>query len=103
MFALAIPTGLRISELTGLTVADVHLGPGPRVHCVGKGRKERRTPPLPATVGVFRWDPCATVDDRAWISERAGIPSDPLFATSTGRPAGRDAVERRIHRPRSEP
>ena len=28
MFALAIQTGLRISELTGLSVADVHLGNG---------------------------------------------------------------------------
>jgi integrase/recombinase XerD len=53
MFALAIQTGLRISELTSLTVADVHLGNGPHVHCVGKGRKERRTPLLPATVAVL--------------------------------------------------
>jgi len=86
MFALAIQTGLRISELTGLTIADVHLGNGPHVHCIGKGRKERRTPLLPATVRVLK----------AWISERAGDPNDPLFATSTGRPLSRDAVERRI-------
>ena len=44
MFALAIQTGLRISELTGLTIADVHLGNGPHVHCIGKGRKERVVP-----------------------------------------------------------
>lgn len=87
MFALAIQTGLRISELTGLKTADVHLGTGSHVHCTGKGRKERRTPLLPATVSVLK----------AWISERAGDPSDPLFATSTGRPLSRDAVERRIH------
>jgi integrase/recombinase XerD len=91
MFALAIQTGLRISELTGLTVGDVELGRGAHVHCVGKGRKERRTPLLPTTVAVLR----------AWISERAadaaGSPGDPLFATSTGRPLSRDAVERRIH------
>ncbi len=87
MFALAIQTGLRISELIGLTVADIHLGVGPHVHCLGKGRKERRTPLLPATVTVLR----------AWIRERDGQPVDPLFATSTGRPLSRDAVERRIH------
>lgn len=86
MFALAIQTGLRISELIGLTVADIHLGPGPHVHCVGKGRKERRTPLLASTVTVLR----------SWIGERAGDPGDPLFATSTGRPLSRDAVERRI-------
>jgi len=55
MFAPVIQTGLRISELIGLTVADIHLGPGPHVHCVGKGRKERRTPLLAATVTVLRF------------------------------------------------
>jgi site-specific recombinase XerD len=87
MFTLAIQTGLRISELTGLTVADVHLGSGPNVHCVGKGRKERRTPLLPGTVTVLG----------AWVSERDTDPGEPLFATATGRPLSRDAVERRIH------
>jgi site-specific recombinase XerC len=32
-----VQTGLRISELTGLTRADVHLGPGAHVACHGKG------------------------------------------------------------------
>ena len=87
MFALAIQTGLRISELIGLTISDVHLGNGPHVHCVGKGRKERRTPLLPATARVLR----------EWISERTGTPDAPLFATSSGQPLSRDAIERRIH------
>ena len=33
---------------------------------------------------------------RAWTRERAGQPDDPLFATSTGRPLTRDALERRL-------
>src|SRR4029453_16529076 len=41
LLLLAIQTGLRISELTGLTIADVSLGAGAHVHCLGKGRKER--------------------------------------------------------------
>lgn len=86
LFTLAIQTGLRVSELTGLRVVDVHLGAGPHVHCIGKGRKERRTPLLPATVAVMN----------AWIRERGGQSDAPLFATSTGRPLSRDAVERRI-------
>ncbi|HET6626364.1 MAG TPA: tyrosine-type recombinase/integrase [Nocardioidaceae bacterium] len=86
MFALAIQTGLRVSELIGLTMADIHLGIGPHVHCVGKGRKERRTPLLTTTVSLMR----------AWLKERNGHSSAPLFATSTGRPLSRDAVERRI-------
>jgi len=60
MFALAIQTGLRVSELIGLTMADIHLGIGPHVHCVGKGRKERRTPLLTTTVSLMR----------AWLKER---------------------------------
>lgn len=36
---LAIHTGLRVSELTGLARGDVHLGTGPHVRCHGKGRR----------------------------------------------------------------
>jgi integrase/recombinase XerD len=34
-------TGLRVSEVIGLTNADVHLGTGPHLRAWGKGRKER--------------------------------------------------------------
>jgi site-specific recombinase XerD len=77
MVVLAVQTGLRISELAGLTVADVVLGTGANVHTVGKGRKERRTPLVPLTVSVLR----------TWLTERRGSPPEPLFPTSTGRPS----------------
>jgi len=83
MLALAVQTGLRVSELTALTRADVHLGPGPHVRCVGKGRKERCTP---ITTQVAR-------ALRAWLDERGGEPADPVFPTSRGQPLSRDAVE----------
>lgn len=87
LFSLAIQTGLRISELIGLTVADIHTGTGAHVHCLGKGRKERRTPLLPGTVTIMQ----------AWITERAAATeTDPLFATTTGRALSRDAIEARI-------
>ena len=86
LIALAIQTGLRISELTSLTCADVVFGIGAHVHCVGKGRKERRTPLVPLTVKVLE----------VWLAERGGDPNDPLFPTRTGRPLSRDAIERRI-------
>lgn len=86
MFALAIQTGLRISELIGLTVADIHTGAGAHVHCLGKGRKERRTPLLPATSSVLD----------GWIDEHGGPADAPLFTTATGRLLSRDAIERRI-------
>ena len=88
LLVLAIQTGLRVSELVGLTCSDVVLGRGANVHCVGKGRKERRTPLVPHTVGVLR----------TWLAERAGQPSDPLFPTSTGRWLSRDAIEHRVAR-----
>jgi len=33
---------------------------------------------------------------RAWLAERQGSPSEPLFPTSTGRALSRDAIEHRI-------
>jgi len=41
----AVRTGLRVSELTGLTIADTRLGDGPLPALHGKGRKERCTRP----------------------------------------------------------
>jgi site-specific recombinase XerD len=86
MLVLAIQTGLRVSEVTALTCHDVRLGTGAHVRCVGKGRKERITPLLPATVALLK----------VWLTERQGAPTEPLFSTSTGKPLSRDAVEHRI-------
>lgn len=86
MFALTIQTGLRISELAGLTRQDITLTAGANVHTVGKGRKERRTPLVPATKAVLR----------AWLHERPGAPGDPLFPAITGKHLSRDAIERRL-------
>lgn len=86
MLVLAAQTGLRISELLSLTIADLALGVGAHVHCIGKGRKERITPLTPLTEKVMQ----------AWLTERGGTPGDPLFATSTGHRLSRDAVEHRL-------
>ena len=86
MFALTIQTGLRISELAGLTRQDVTLTAGANVHTIGKGSKERRTPLVASTKAILH----------AWLSECPGAPSDPLFPTITGRPPSRDAIEHRL-------
>jgi integrase/recombinase XerD len=88
MFVLTIQTGLRISELIRLNCADVTLTAGAHVHTIGKGRKERRTPLIPATKTMLK----------AWLKERAGRADDPLFPTITGTRLSRDAVERRLAR-----
>jgi integrase/recombinase XerD len=86
MLALAVQAGLRVSELTGLTCADIRLQSGPHVHCTGKGRKERDTPLLPATARILK----------SWLAERGGQPGDPLFPGPSGSRLSRDAVERRV-------
>ena len=83
---LTIQTGLRASELTSLTCADVHLGTGAYVACHGKGRKDRITPLTPDTVATLR----------AWLAERAGTPHDPLFPTNRGGPLSHDALHQRL-------
>jgi integrase/recombinase XerD len=82
----AVHTGLRVSELTGLTIADTHLGDGPHLRCHGKGRKERCTPLTPNAAKILR----------AWIRERGGQPEDPLFPSRRGTRLSRDAVARLV-------
>jgi integrase/recombinase XerD len=88
LLLLAIQTGLRASELIGLTRGDIQLGVGAHLSCLGKGRKQRITPLTKQTVAVLR----------TWLAERAGQPDDPLFPTRTGRALSRDAIERRLAR-----
>ncbi len=88
LLLLAAQTGLRISELTGLTPGDVHLGAGPHVACHGKGRKDRITPLTRATVTVLR----------DWIAELGSHPGGPLFPTRRGTRLSRDAIEHRLAR-----
>jgi len=83
LLLLAIQTGLRVSELTGLTRADVHLDAGAHVRCHGKGRKDRCTPLTRPTVRVLR----------DWLAERGGRGNDPLFPSSRSGPLSRDAVQ----------
>lgn len=83
LLALGCQTGLRVSELTGLTIGDVDLGTGSHVRCCGKGRKNRAVPLTGHTRQSMQ----------AWLSERAGRDTDPVFTTRTGTALSRDAVE----------
>ena len=81
MLLLAVQTGLRASELTTLKRSDIHLGNGPHVSCLGKGRKHRITPLTKQTVAALH----------AWLTERAGTQTTPR---SRPAPAGRSAATR---------
>jgi site-specific recombinase XerD len=84
LLLVAVQTGLRVSELTGLNCQDVMLGTGAHVRCLGKGRKQRCTPLRPETARMLE----------AWLHERLGQPEDPVFPSIRGGRLGRDAVER---------
>ncbi len=86
LMALAVQTGLRLSELTGIRCGDIELGNGAHLRCTGKGRKQRCVPLTASTVAVLR----------VWRRERGGLRDDPLFPTRTGRRLSDDAVEARV-------
>jgi integrase/recombinase XerD len=83
LLQVAVQTGLRVSELIALRRQDAHLGTGPHLRCLGKGRKHRVTPMTATTVAALR----------NWLTGRAGADTDPIFCTRSGRPMSRDAIE----------
>jgi site-specific recombinase XerD len=83
LLLVAVQTGLRLSELTGLQIHDVHLTTGAHVRCLGKGRKERCTPLTKHTVAVLK----------AWIPELAPKTGDWLFPSMCGGRLSSDAVQ----------
>ncbi len=82
LLLVAIQTGLRVSELTGLRNRDISLGTGAHARVMGKGRKERCAMLTAETVAVLR----------TWCRERKGEPDDPLFPTRRGGPLTPKAI-----------
>lgn len=83
LLLLAIQTGLRLSEMTGLRQQDVVLGKGAHVRCDGKGRKERCTPLTKSTVTVLS----------EWIREQGRDSTLILFPNSCSGRLSADAVQ----------
>ena len=79
---MAVQTGLRLSELTGLQRADVVLGRGAHVRCISKGRKERCTPLAKTAVAVLK----------AWLREPPKHRTEVLFPTARGGRLSPDSV-----------
>jgi site-specific recombinase XerD len=88
LLLVAVQTGLRVSELTGLRCRDFVFSNTAYVQCRGKGRKERSTP--------LRKE-AATVMSR-WLRERNGQPEAAAFPNARGGSLSRDGVEYLIGR-----
>ena len=71
---LAVQTGLRLSEMTGLKRQDIILGAGAHVRLIGKGRKERCTPIARSTLAVLK----------AWLREPQRGDKHVLFPNAKG-------------------
>jgi len=71
---VAVQTGLRLSEMTGLKRADLVLGTGAHVRVIGKGRKERCTPIAKPTRAVLK----------AWLREPERGDNGVLFPNAKG-------------------
>jgi site-specific recombinase XerD len=72
---VAVQTGLRVSEMTGLTRDDVILGTGAHLRVVGKGRKERCTPLARSTHAVVK----------VWLREPQRGNANLLFPSAMGK------------------
>lgn len=86
MLATLYNTGARVSELTGMRVADLLLEPGPAVRIHGKGRKERSVPLWRSTVMQLK----------RWLHEYPRRPEQPLFPNRSGGPLTRVGVSERL-------
>jgi len=71
---VALQTGLRLSEMTGLKREDLILGTGAHVRVIGKGRKERCTPIANLTLAVLK----------AWLREPQRGTDHVLFPSAIG-------------------
>jgi integrase/recombinase XerD len=81
MLHLAVCTGLRVSELTGLRLDD--LAPqSASIRVRGKGRRERALPLWKTTAAALR----------AWLAIRGPVTSPELFVNARGQPFSRWGV-----------
>ena len=83
LILLAVQSGLRLSELTGLRRDDIFLGAGAHVRVMGKGRKERCTPLTKQTVAVLQ----------AWLLEPARGDGFVVFPARGGGRLSSDGVQ----------
>ncbi len=82
LLLVAVQTGRRVSELSGLCWPDITWGMGAPVRCHGKGRKVRCIP--------LRHDAISAL--RAWQREPQRCPDAPVLPNARGGPLRREGV-----------
>jgi site-specific recombinase XerD len=86
LLTLLYNTGIRVSEVVGLSRADAQLNRTCAVQVCGKGRKQRQIPLWKTTAALLT----------AWLKEIEPGPQTPLFPNRHGRMMSRSGVERRL-------
>jgi site-specific recombinase XerD len=86
LLAVLYNTGARVSEITGLCVADLLLDRDVAVRLHGKGRKERVVPLWKSTSRHLR----------DWLAQIDRHPSAPVFPNRAGKRLSRSGVEYRL-------
>lgn len=80
---VAVQSGLRLSELTGVRRDAVTLGMGAHIRVLGKGRKERATPLTKQTAAVLK----------AWLREIPDKADATVFPSARGTRLSADGVQ----------
>jgi integrase/recombinase XerD len=86
LFTVLYNTGARISEVTGLRIADVLLDRATALHLHGKGRKDRVIPLWKSTAAQLR----------AWLELINRSPGAPVFPNRSGNRLTRSGAEQRL-------
>jgi site-specific recombinase XerD len=83
LILVAVQTGMRVSELTGLCRRDLAVENAAHVRCLGKGRRDRCIPLTKQTVAVLR----------SWLKEVPASLEAPLFPNHRGRRMSSDCFQ----------
>jgi site-specific recombinase XerD len=88
LLLLAVETGLRVSEISGLTREKITVTAGAHVDVTGKGRKQRVTPFCKRTARVLR----------DWTKEPIKCNATALFPNAKGGSLSSDAIQRLVQK-----
>jgi integrase/recombinase XerD len=86
MFATLYNAGARVSEITGMRIADLTLTPAAAILIRGKGRKERCVPLWRSTAKQLK----------TWLNQEPRTPEQPLFPNRAGGVLTRTSVSERL-------